>query len=289
MFLGYNTNGFAHHDLFDALELLFDIGYRGVGITLDHHVLNPYDPQLPIQLARVREFLLERQMRSVIETGARYLLNPRVKHEPTLLSEQEADRWRRIDFLRRAIDIAADLHSDCVSLWSGILPAMMPEQIAWERLRDGLRLVLAHAQARDVILGFEPEPGMLVETTEQYVALAASLGDPRFQLTIDVGHLHCLGELPIADVLQRNASRLVNIHIEDMRAGVHDHLMFGEGEIDFPPLLAALHERAYEGGVYVELSRHSHAVPMVAKAAFAFLTAACPALRCERAEDDLMA
>lgn len=283
MFLGYNTNGLAHHDLFDALELLFDIGYRGVGLTLDHHVLNPYDSELAIQSARVRDFLVERQMHSVIETGARYLLNPRVKHEPTLLSEREADRWRRIDFLRRAIDVAADLRSDCVSLWSGVLPVLMPEAIAWERLRDGLRLVLAHAAARDVLLGFEPEPGMLVETTEQYVALAASLGDPRFQLTIDVGHLHCLGEIPIADVLHRNASRLVNIHIEDMRVGVHDHLMFGEGEIDFPPLLSALHTSAYEGGVYVELSRHSHAAPTVAKAAFAFLTAACPTLQNHRA------
>ena len=43
MFLGYNTNGLAHHDLFDAVELLAEIGYRGVAITIDHNALPPGD------------------------------------------------------------------------------------------------------------------------------------------------------------------------------------------------------------------------------------------------------
>ena len=42
MFLGYNTNGLAHHDLFDAVELLAEIGYRGVAITIDHNALPPH-------------------------------------------------------------------------------------------------------------------------------------------------------------------------------------------------------------------------------------------------------
>ena len=41
MYLGYNTNGLAHHDLFDAVELLAEIGYRGVAITIDHNALPP--------------------------------------------------------------------------------------------------------------------------------------------------------------------------------------------------------------------------------------------------------
>lgn len=285
MFLGYNTNGLAHHDLFAALQLLLDLGYRGVAITLDHHVLNPYDPGLSEQVARVKDFLGEHGMRSVIETGARYLLDPRWKHEPTLLTDDAAGRMRRVDFLRRAIDIAAELESDCVSLWSGVVRTRISTEAAWDRLREGLRVVLAHAQSRDVTLGFEPEPGMLIETTEQYLTLAESLASPGFQLTIDIGHLHCLGELPIGDLLRRQADCLVNIHIEDMRAGIHEHLMFGEGEIDFPPVLKALQEIGYAGGIYVELSRHSHAAPAVAEAALEFLLAACPALQPHRARE----
>ena len=41
MHLGYNTNGLAHHDLFDAVELLADIGYQSVAITIDHTAFSP--------------------------------------------------------------------------------------------------------------------------------------------------------------------------------------------------------------------------------------------------------
>ena len=49
---------------------------------------------------------------------------------------------------------------------------------------------------------------------------------------MDVGHLHCQGEVPISDHLRNWRDWLWNVHIEDMRRGAHDHLMFGAGEID---------------------------------------------------------
>ena len=74
-----------------------------------------------------------------------------------------------------------------------------------------------------------------------------------------------VGETPIAAHIRQHQTRLANVHIEDMRRGVHEHLMFGEGEIDFPPVLAALAEVGYDRGVYVELSRHSHEAPEAAR------------------------
>jgi len=64
---------------------------------------------------------------------------------------------------------------------------------------------------------------------------------------------------------------LGNIHIEDMRRGVHDHLMFGEGEMDFVPLFQSLRRIDYQGGVHVELSRHSHDAVNIARKSLAFL------------------
>jgi L-ribulose-5-phosphate 3-epimerase len=61
------------------------------------------------------------------------------------------------------------------------------------------------------------------------------------------------------------------VHIEDMRAGTHQHLMFGEGEIRFAPVIEALAKGGYRGGLHVELSRHSHEAPVAARKAFAFL------------------
>src|SRR5947208_16406386 len=82
MFFGYNTNGFAHNRLEDALAVLAGLGYEGVGLTLDHHALNPFDPHLFDQVHRVRDLLRVHQLRTVIETGARFLLDARRKHQP---------------------------------------------------------------------------------------------------------------------------------------------------------------------------------------------------------------
>jgi sugar phosphate isomerase/epimerase len=88
--------------------------------------------------------------------------------------------------------------------------------------------------------------------------------------------LHCLGELPIDDQIRRWGPRIVNVHIEDMRCGIHEHLMFGDGEMEFPPILKALGEIEYSGGVHVELSRHSHEGPVVVEQAFHFLHSMMP-------------
>ena len=272
MRLGYNTNGFAHHRFDEALAILAETGYQSVAITLDHQVLNPYGTSLPEELEQVRRFLEQYRMSSVIETGARFLLDSRVKHHPTLLSAAAADRARRIDFLKRAIDIAGTLGSDAVSFWSGSLRDESSPDEAMDRLVSGCSEVLEHAIARNVRLAFEPEPGMFVARMEQYAELARRVGHPFFGLTIDIGHVHCLDDGPIPQVLEEWAGRLFNIHIEDMRGGLHDHLMFGEGEIDFPPILAKLHEISYSGGVHVELSRHSHDAVEVARRAYDFLS-----------------
>jgi sugar phosphate isomerase/epimerase len=272
MLLGYNTNGLAHHDLFEAVELLADIGYRSVAISVDHNALSPKSSAHLQDLARLQNLLERRGMRSVIETGARFLLDPRQKHEPTLISPDPCGRRARIGFYKYAVDIAAALQSDCVSLWSGRKLEGVAQEDAETWLVDGLRQTLEYAASRHVTIGFEPEPDMLIDTMARWEDLLAQPGMEDLCLTLDVGHLHCQGEGPIDSMIRRWSTRLVNLHIEDMRAGRHEHLMFGEGEIDFPPVLRALKNIGYVGGVHVELSRHSHEGPIAAKRAFDFLT-----------------
>ena len=271
MLLGYNTNGMAHHELFDAVSLLAEIGYKSVAITIDHGTLPPYGRYISQRLGRLRRLLRQLDMRSVIETGARFLLDRARKHEPTLVSADPSGRAQRMEFYRHAIRCAAELESDCVSLWSGVLRDEIPHPEAMARLVTGIEEVLDYGAGQGVMIGFEPEPGMLIDSMKRYGELLSSVDAASLRLTLDVGHLHCQGEVPIADHIRRWSSRLVNVHIEDMRGAVHEHLMFGEGEIDFPPVLDALAGVSYQGGIHVELSRHSHDAPHAARRAFDFL------------------
>jgi L-ribulose-5-phosphate 3-epimerase len=283
--LGYGTNGFANHRLDDALRVIADLGYTAVALTLDHHHLDPYGEAVHAETDRVATLLGRLELRCVIETGARYLLDPLRKHHPTLVSDEPAPR---IDFLRRAIRIAAELDADCVSFWSGIRPSTVDPELAWRRMRTGVAAVLEEAAPRGVRLGLEPEPGMFVERLADALRLRDDLGAPEnLGITLDVGHCVAVEPKDAAACIREAADLLVNVQLDDMRTGVHEHLEFGEGELNLPATLAALTEVGYTGIAAVELPRHSHAAPGVAAKAIGALRAALVPDSAPRGEHDV--
>ncbi len=271
MFLGYNTNGFAHHRLEDAIDILAELGYGGIALTLDVHHLDPFAPDMPSRIAAIARQLARYRMRCAIETGARFLLDPRQKHQPTLLSPTTEERAIRLNFLKRSLTIAADLGADCLSFWSGASVENAPGGVLMVRLEDRCERLAEYATEHNVRLAFEPEPGMFIDSMEKYAELFGRINHPAFGLTVDVGHLACNGELPVSKVLADWQHVLWNVHIEDMHLGIHDHLMFGEGDVDFTDVFVGLRAVNYSGGVYVELSRHSYDAVNAARKAKAFL------------------
>ncbi|EKX65497.1 sugar phosphate isomerase/epimerase family protein [Streptomyces ipomoeae] len=270
---GYGTNGFTNHRLSDVLTILADLGYDGVALTLDHGHLDPYADDLPRRVAAVARDLARHGLDVTIETGAPYLLDPWGKHRPTLMSDGAE---RRIDLLRRAVRIAADLGSPTVHLCSGPAPDDgLPERDAWKRLAAGVETVLETAEEYGVSLAFEPEPYMFVDTVERCLELARLVGGHElFGITLDIGHAHCVEQRTVLECTHLAAPRLLNVQIEDMRRGIHQHLEFGSGEIDFPPVLAALRDLGHRGLVSVEIQGGSLDAPDVARRSLEFLRAA---------------
>jgi sugar phosphate isomerase/epimerase len=277
--LAYNTNGLAHHRPEEALRLLADLGYEGVALTPDVGGLDLYALEQR-SVERLHALADELGLQLAIETGARYLMDPRRKHFPTLLEDLPADRERRIDFYERSIDLAADLGAELVSIWSGVAPAGAGEAVLWQRLTDGLRPVLDRALERGVRVSLEPEPGMFVERPDGYRELVRRLGDRGHELglTLDVGHLIATGDLPgprsIAEQLADVADCLVHVHLDDAQPGIHEHLAFGKGVLDLAATLRALLAIGYDGMAAVELSRDSHRGAAMAGEAFTQLRAA---------------
>jgi len=270
---GYGTNGFTHHRLPDVLAILADLGYDGVALTLDHVHLDPYADDLPRRVAEVARHLDRHGLTVTVETGAPYLLDGWAKHEPTLMSD---DAPRRIDLLTRAVRIAADLGSPTVHLCSGRLPAGMSESDGLRRLADGVMTVLETARPLGIALAVEPEPYMFVDTVDRCLELRRRVGDDMFGITLDVGHAHCVEEAPVLACVRAAAPCLRNVQIEDMCRGVHKHLEFGAGEIDFPPVLAALVDLGHTGLVSVEIQGGALDAPDIARRSIDFLRAVSP-------------
>lgn len=273
MRLGYNTNGFAHHRLLDAIAVVADTGYRAIAITLDVHHLDPFAPGHGDELRAVAAACRARDLVPVIETGARFLLDPARKHRPTLLSADPGERAARIDFLGRAIDAAAAIGAPVVSLWSGSADDSPGAAGLDARLAEGLRAVCARAREAGVVIGFEPEPGMYVEDMAGFARVRALVDDPAFRLTLDVGHAHITETAGAEATVRAWAADVVNVHVEGMRRAEHDHLVPWEGDLDVRAVLRALADTGYTGPACFELSRHSHDAVRVARRAFEFVTA----------------
>ncbi|WP_282793851.1 sugar phosphate isomerase/epimerase family protein [Streptomyces sp. CC224B] len=277
---GYGTNGLTDLRLDDALGLLADLGYAGVGLTLDHMHLDPLAPDLAARTRRLARRLDRLGLAVTVETGARYVLDPRHKHGPSLLDPDPRRRAERVRLLTRAVHVAADLGAHAVHCFSGSTPHGTPEHTAWARLADVLTPVLDAAAAASVPLAVEPEPGHLLATLAHFHHLRHLLDDPEpLGLTLDIGHCQCLEPLPPADCVRAAAPWLRHVQIEDMRRGAHEHLPFGDGEIDFPPVLRALTDSGYQGLTVVELPRHSHAGPQLAEQSLDFLRRAAAVAR----------
>ena len=266
----YNTNGAANHRLDDALALIADAGYDGVALTLDIHHLDPFAAGFAAERRRVAARLRQLGLGCVVETGARFLLDPRAKHEPTLLTADPDGRARRVDFLFRALEVAAETGADAMSFWAGVpKPGVKPDD-ARRWLRQGAEQVARRAETLGTVAALEPEPGMLVETVDDWAALDI----PGLRLALDTGHCIVTGERDPAAAVAEFAPRLGTVTIEDMKRGVHVHLPFGEGDMDVPGVLRALQAIGFPKLVCVEMSRESHRADTIIPASLAHLKAA---------------
>jgi L-ribulose-5-phosphate 3-epimerase len=81
MLPGYNTNGFAHHKIEDALQIIAELGYRSVAFTLDYNTLEPFAANAITRARELGKMAQDLHLNLVIETGARFLLDPKSNHQ----------------------------------------------------------------------------------------------------------------------------------------------------------------------------------------------------------------
>lgn len=271
----YNTNGFAHHRLDDAIEILSELGYGGVALTPDVHHLDPFAPGHLEACRQLKPKLKRLGLRVTLESGARFNLDPRRKHYPSLLCLR--DGHTRADFLSRCHDTAVAIGAESISFWSGHNFEGLPKDEAWDLLAERIQTLTDNFRGSGVAWGIEPEPGMFLETLDDYQTLCDRVPNRNFGLSLDLGHLMVTEERSCAEAIREFKDETVAMAIEDMKRGVHDHLPFGQGDVDFPPLFAALEEVGYDGLLAVELSRASSTAFATAEQSIQFLNQHTPA------------
>jgi sugar phosphate isomerase/epimerase len=173
---------------------------------------------------------------------------------PSWIEPDPHYRQIRIDHTTRALTLARELGAACVTTEPG---GPVPEGVSWQsQLRlfvEMLKPVLEHAEREGVLLLIEPEPGLLIETADQFLELMQHLDSPAVGLNFDIGHAYCVNDDP-ATTIPRVAQWIRHFHLEDIAATrVHHHMVPGDGAIDFVGALKAIKALNYDGWVTIEL------------------------------------
>jgi sugar phosphate isomerase/epimerase len=253
--LAYNTNGWPQHELRDVATQLAALGYAGIAITPDVLQLNPFRAGVADEARALRRLLDDLGLAAAVETGARFVLDPARKHWPTLLDDPP-HAARRLDYLRRCLDLAVLLRAETLSFWSGVRPPGLSDEAVLERLGAGARALLDAAAGSGVRVCLEPEPGMAVASLQDAGDALLAVGREELFLMLDVGHVPVTEDLPPGEAILAFGPRLGGVQLDDCAGGRHEHLFFGEGEIDWPAVAGALGVAGFTGLASVELPRH---------------------------------
>ncbi|NOU72271.1 TIM barrel protein [Paenibacillus sp. LMG 31458] len=271
-----SSNVYTRFSLLESIERIHHCGYSALEILADFPHVSPLD--VTYHEAKQVSRLLEQRGMSVsnINANTAVCVFPLAQNsgetifEPSLCNRKEEVRLQRIRYTERCIDLAVEWGASCVSITSGkCLAGNHPDQ-AYEFLVDSISRILQYAEKRNIRIGMEYEPGLLIENANEAQRVLETFDCNSFGINLDIGHAEVLGE-PLAETIQRFNEKITNIHLEDIRGHKHYHLIPGEGDIHFEAVLEALQSIGYDRYITFEIYPYSDDPDGAAKRALAHM------------------
>lgn len=267
MNLAFSTNAFVRRPLAEAIETIAALGYQGIEIMADRPHAWPAD-LAAADLAGIRVLLRQHNLQ-LANLNAFTMQPAGDTWHPSWIDPDPRRRQERIDHTCRCLRMAEALGAPHLSTEpGGPLPPGMGREEALSFFRAGLAEVAEEAAKRKVRVLLEPEPGLLIETGEEFASFFAGLDPDLFGLNFDAGHFFCVGEDP-ANAFRRLRPAIHHVHLEDIGADrMHRHLLPGEGALPLPEFLQTLAETDYSGFITVELYPYQERPAEAAAVAF---------------------
>jgi sugar phosphate isomerase/epimerase len=122
----------------------------------------------------------------------------------------------------------------------------------WREHVDHLKRLCQLAEELGVTLALEPEPLLVVGSSQEMMQMMEDVGSPRLKVNLDIGHAQVTDDDPALSIRQLG-SAIAHLHLEDIKDRIHRHLPLGEGNINFAAVRRALEDVRYSGPYVADL------------------------------------
>ncbi|MBN9565236.1 MAG: sugar phosphate isomerase/epimerase [Alphaproteobacteria bacterium] len=216
--LSYSTNGLLNLNLFSAIDAVERAGYDGIELSFDKDQFNPFELNSQ-DLKKIRDYFDTKSIKpACIATPTIAFLSDR-PHEPSVICLDKAGRKQRIALIKKGIEIAKTLKAPIVSFGSGFIrdehirnPQITPNEILADSIHECMKDI------GDITLTIEPEPGMLIETLDEGMAIVKTIGSRQFRLHMDLCHAYC-SQKNYIEAVAAAAPYTAYLHISDTTTG----------------------------------------------------------------------
>ena len=256
MKLAFSSNAYLRFSFNDAAKKISKLGYQGIEIMADvPHAWPAF--MLEEQKQGIRDSLKSNNLAiSNINSFMMHAVNdPRQRYwYPSWIEPDKHYRQIRIDHTMRCLTMAKELGAPCITTEpGGPVEAGASWNAGLKLFVEMLKPVIEHAEKEGVLLLIEPEPGLLIETADQFLEFRGHIKSPMVGCNFDIGHSYCVGDDP-ASTIPRLAKYIKHFHLEDIASTrVHHHLIPGDGAIDFKAAIEAIRAIGYKEWVTIEL------------------------------------
>ena len=256
MNLAYSSNAYLQFPVEETIARIAKLGYAGLELLAD--VPHAWPAGLLDETKRAILACLDKHQLKIANVNA-FMMNavadPRQPYwHPSWIEPDPHYRAIRREHTRRALTLAKQLGAASIQTEpGGPLPAGQSWQQAAAIFYDEIMPCVEVAEELEILLLIEPEPGLLIETFQQYLQFVDRIDSPWVGLNFDIGHAFCMGEDP-QHWVARMAPHTKHYHIEDIAATrEHAHLIPGHGAIDLKATLGEIAKTGYDGWITVEL------------------------------------
>jgi sugar phosphate isomerase/epimerase len=251
MIFAYSTNAFVKFSVFESLEKIAGLGFRGVEIMGDRPHLYPPD-FTEADLARVKKTLKKHNL-NVTNINSFTLFAIGDTYLPSWIEPEKQKRDLRIRHTKDCLKVADALGCKNISVPPGGPLNNMSRKEAMSLFYQGMEQVIPLAEQLEVKILVEPEPDLFIENTAEFKSFIKNVKSPAVGLNFDMGHFFCAGEDPAA-AFEELFEWVGHVHLEDIAATrVHNHLIAGHGVIRFPDIFKAMIRLNYQGDISLEL------------------------------------